>query len=156
MGDSANCRSRRSNCRVICTRHDWRWQTSASTGDDAQALTLREAAAALRELVEERYWLDDDDFYAIALDGDKAPVRDVSSNPGQLLWSGLPSPDHARRTAWRLLGDDMFSGWGLRTLSAEHPGYNPLSYQRGSVWPHDTMLAAAGMFRYGLREEAAP
>jgi len=54
-----------------------------------------------------------------------------------------------------LLAVDMFSGWGLRTLSSEHRGYNPLSYQRGSVWPHDTLLAAAGMFRYGLREEAA-
>ena len=75
--------------------------------------------------------------------------------PGQLLWCGLPSPDHARRTAQRLMADDMFSGWGLRTLSSKHPRYNPMSYQRGSVWPHDTMLAAAGMFRYGLNDEAA-
>ena len=62
----------------------------------------------------------------------------------------MPAGLHAR-----LMADDMFSGWGLRTLSSEHPRYNPMSYQRGSVWPHDTMLAAAGMFRYGLNDEAA-
>ena len=124
-------------------------------GDDAEAVRLRDSATALRGLVEERYWLEDEDFYAVALDGDKEPVRTISSNPGQLLWCGLPSPDHARRTTARLIADDMFSGWGLRTLSSKHPRYNPMSYQRGSVWPHDTMLAAAGMFRYGLNDEAA-
>ncbi len=124
-------------------------------GDHAEALRLRDSATALRCLVEERYWLEDEGFYAVAIDGDKQPVRTVSSNPGQLLWCGLPSPDHARRTAERLVADDMFSGWGLRTLSSKHPRYNPLSYQRGSVWPHDTMLTAAGMVRYGLDDSAA-
>lgn len=125
------------------------------TGDHGEALRLRDSATRLRSLVEQRYWLEDEDFYAVAIDGDKQPVRTVSSNPGQLLWCGLPSPDHARRTAERLVADDMFSGWGLRTLSSKHPRYNPLSYQRGSVWPHDTMLAAAGMVRYGLDDSAA-
>jgi glycogen debranching enzyme len=124
-------------------------------GDQAKALRLRDSAKAQRVLVEERYWLEEEDFYAVAVDGNKEPVRTISSNPGQLLWCGLPSPDHARRSARRLLADDMFSGWGLRTLSSKHPRYNPLSYQRGSVWPHDTMLTAAGMARYGLRDEAA-
>jgi glycogen debranching enzyme len=124
-------------------------------GDPATALRLRDSATALRALVEERYWLEDENFYAVAVDGDKEPVRTIASNPGQLLWCGLPSPDHARRTAQRLVADDMFSGWGLRTLSSKHPRYNPMSYQRGSVWPHDTMLAAAGMARYGLNDIAA-
>jgi glycogen debranching enzyme len=124
-------------------------------GDRAEALRLLESAKALRALVEERYWLEDEGTYATAVDGDKEPVCTISSNPGQLLWCGLPSPDHARRTSARLLADDMFSGWGLRTLSSKHPRYNPMSYQRGSVWPHDTMLTAAGMARYGLNEEAA-
>lgn len=130
-------------------------ELSEHRGDQASALRLREAAKALRGLVEERYWLEEEDFYAVAVDGNKEPVRTISSNPGQLLWCGLPSPDHARRSARRLLADDMFSGWGLRTLSSKHPRYNPLSYQRGSVWPHDTMLTAAGMARYGLHDEAA-
>jgi glycogen debranching enzyme len=124
-------------------------------GERDEALRLQESAATLRCLVEDSYWLEDDDFYALAIDGDKQPVRTVSSNPGHLLWCGLPSPDHARRTAERLVADDMFSGWGLRTMSSNHPRYNPLSYQRGSVWPHDTMLSAAGMFRYGLDDLAA-
>jgi len=130
-------------------------ELSARRGDEGEAARLREDAAALRDLVEDKFWLADEGFYAIALDGDKKPVASISSNPGQLLWTGLASPAHARRTAKRLLADDMFTGWGLRTLSAEHSRYNPLSYQRGSVWPHDTMLTAAGMFRYGLRDQAA-
>jgi glycogen debranching enzyme len=124
-------------------------------GDQAEADRLLEAAEALRALVEERYWLEDEGTYAVAVDGDKQPVRTISSNPGQLLWCGLPSRVRAGRTAERLLADDMFSGWGLRTLSSKHPRYNPLSYQRGSVWPHDTMLTAAGMARYGLNDQAA-
>ncbi|HJU57450.1 MAG TPA: amylo-alpha-1,6-glucosidase, partial [Actinomycetota bacterium] len=115
---------------------------------------LREAAAELRDLVEDRFWLDDLGTYVLGLDGDKRPVRSVASNAGHLLWTGLPHPDRARRVAARLLEPDMFSGWGLRTLSADHIAYNPLSYQLGSVWPHDTALAAAGMVRYGLRDEA--
>jgi glycogen debranching enzyme len=90
----------------------------------------------------------------MALDGEKRPVESNGSNPGQLMWMGLPDPRRARATAARLLQADLFTGWGLRTLSSSHPSYNPLSYQRGSVWPHDTILAAAGMYRYGLVDDA--
>ncbi|HZU06363.1 MAG TPA: glycogen debranching N-terminal domain-containing protein [Chloroflexota bacterium] len=124
-------------------------------GDEAEALRLRQAAAVLRARVEERFWLPEAGFYAFALDGHKRPVRSIASNPGHLLWCGLPRPERAAAVAARLLAPDMFSGWGLRTLSAHHPAYNPLSYQRGSVWPHDTALAAAGLWRYGLQEEAS-
>jgi glycogen debranching enzyme len=124
-------------------------------GDHAEARLLRTAAADLRALVEARYWLPDRGFYALALDGGKQPVESVSSNAGHLLWCGLPSPERAEAVARRLLEPDLFSGWGLRTLSSEHGRYNPLSYQRGSVWPHDTMIAAAGAWRYGRRGEAA-
>jgi glycogen debranching enzyme len=124
-------------------------------GDMLEAERLQHSATQLRALVEARYWLEDEGFYAVALDGHKEPVRSATSNPGQLLWTGLPSPEHAARTARRMLEDDMFSGWGLRTLSARHVRYNALSYQRGSVWPHDTLLTAAGMHRYGFRHEAA-
>jgi glycogen debranching enzyme len=124
-------------------------------GDAGEAERLRRAAGELRVRVEERFWLEAQQFYAVALDGDKRPVTSIASNPGHLLWCGLPDPHRAAAVARRLLEPDLFSGWGLRTLSSEHPAYNPLSYQRGSVWPHDTLLAAAGLWRYGLREEAS-
>jgi glycogen debranching enzyme len=124
-------------------------------GETSTAERLREAAANLRALVEERYWLREEDFYAMAVDGRKEPVSSIGSNPGQLLWTGLPTRERASAVTRRLLADDMFTGWGIRTLSSDHPRYNALSYQRGSVWPHDTALIAAGMWRYGLRDEAA-
>jgi glycogen debranching enzyme len=126
-----------------------------ASADRSEAERLRGAARDLRARVEERYWLDDGEFYAMALDGHKRPVASIASNAGHLLWTGLPTTERARAVAARLLADDVFTGWGLRTLSAKHARYNPLSYQRGSVWPHDTALAAAGMWRYGLRGEAA-
>jgi glycogen debranching enzyme len=121
----------------------------------AQAERLRARAHELRALVEDRYWIPNDSIYALALDGRKHALASVASNPGHLLWSGLPGRERAAAVAKRLLEPDLFTGWGLRTLSSEHPRYNPLSYQRGSVWPHDTALAAAGLSRYGLRHEAA-
>jgi glycogen debranching enzyme len=124
-------------------------------GEMRPAACLQEEAAKLRGLVEERFWLVDRGFYALALDGRKQQVASVSSNPGHLLWCGVPSRERAALVAQRLLAPDMFSGWGLRTLSSLHQAYNPLSYQRGSVWPHDTVLAAAGLWRYGLREEGS-
>jgi glycogen debranching enzyme len=124
-------------------------------GERGEADRLRTEARELQALVEDRYWLEDRGFYAIALDARKRPVTSVTSNPGQLLWTGLPAPERADAVARRLLERDLFTGWGLRTLTSEHARYNPLSYQRGSVWPHDTALAAAGLWRYGRREEAA-
>jgi glycogen debranching enzyme len=124
------------------------------TGGTGEGERLRSEAGALRDLVEERFWIEELGSYALALDGDKRQVRSVASNAGHLLWCGLPDADRARRVTARLLEPDMSSGWGLRTLSSAHPAYNPLSYQLGSVWPHDTALAAAGMARYGFRDEA--
>lgn len=125
-----------------------------AAGEPDAAREARESAEAVRARVEERLWLEEEGTYALALGGDGRLVASASSNPGQLLWSGLPSPERARRVARRLLADDLFSGWGLRTLAATHVAYNPMSYQLGSVWPHDTALFAAGLVRYGLREEA--
>jgi glycogen debranching enzyme len=124
-------------------------------GDSAAATHQRDAATALAVLVEQRFYLPHEGFYALALDGAKQPLATIASNPGHLLWCGLPSPSRAADVAGRLLQRDMHTGWGLRTLSSQHPAYNPLSYQLGSVWPHDTVLAAAGLFRYGHRDEAA-
>lgn len=124
-------------------------------GEHAEAESLRLAAGRLRDLVEERYWLEEQGFYAFALDYKKDLVASIASNPGHLLWCGLPTQERAIKLAKRFLKPDLFSGWGLRTLSSENPAYNPLSYQLGSVWPHDTVLVAAGLCRYGLYEEAS-
>ena len=88
-------------------------------------------------------------FYAQALDGEKRPVAAIASNPGHLLFCGLPSPERARLVAARLRRPDLDSGWGVRTLAAGMPTYNPMSYHNGSVWPHDNSLIAAGLARYG-------
>ena len=125
------------------------------TGEHEAAGALRAAVRELQAIVEDSFWQEDRDFYALALDGRKQPVTSISSNPGHLLWTGLPRPERAEAVAQRLLEDDLFTGWGLRTLSSKHERYNPLSYQRGSVWPHDTALAAAGLRRYGRHDEAS-
>jgi glycogen debranching enzyme len=116
---------------------------------------LRQKAAALRDQVEELFWCEDTGFYAYALDGDKRPVKTIVSNPGHLLWSGIASPDRAARVRQRLMQPDLWSGWGIRTLSADNPAYNPFSYQNGSVWPHDNGIIAMGFRRYGFVKEAA-
>jgi glycogen debranching enzyme len=124
-------------------------------GEEPRALTLRNKAADLRTRFEQRFWCEDIGCYAFMLDSNKEPVRTVASNAGHLLWSGLPSRQHAERTMKRLFESDMWSGWGIRTLSARNPAYNPLSYQRGSVWPHDNGIIALGFKRYGFAAESA-
>jgi len=124
-------------------------------GDEALAQKLRQRAAALREKFEELFWCEDTGFYAYALDGDKQPVKTIVSNPGHLLWSGIVRPDRAASVVRRLMQPDMWSGWGIRTLSADNPAYNPFSYQNGSVWPHDNGIIAMGFRRYGFVNEAA-
>jgi glycogen debranching enzyme len=81
-------------------------------------------------------------------------VLTVASNPGHLLWSGIVQPERAGRVVQRLMAPDMRTGWGIRTLSAEHRSYNPYSYQNGSVWPHDNAIIARGFRRYGFVTEA--
>src|SRR2546428_5864064 len=88
----------------------------------------------------------------MALDRDRRPCRVISSNPGHLLWTRLVSDSRASIVARRLMADDMFTGWGVRTLSAGERLYNPMSYHNGSVWPHDTAIAAAGLRRSGQTE----
>lgn len=129
-------------------------EVAEAIGDAEEASRLRAAAARQRQVVEDRFWMPEVGFYAQALDHEKRQVDSISSNPGQLLWSGLPDPRRAAIVAERLSQTDMYSGWGLRTLSSANPAYNPLAYQLGSVWPHDTLLTAAGLWRYGLHEAA--
>ena len=116
---------------------------------------LRRKAAELQRRFEDAFWCEDTGFYAFTLDPEKRPVKTISSNAGHLLWSGIVHPERAGRVVKRLLEPDMWSGWGIRTLSSENPAYNPLSYQRGSVWPHDNGIIAMGFRRYGFAAEAA-
>jgi glycogen debranching enzyme len=116
---------------------------------------LRRKAAALQQKVEKLFWCEETGFYVYALDGEKKQVRTIVSNPGHLLWSGLVSRERAGRVIARLLEPDMWSGWGIRTLSEKNPAFNPFSYQNGSIWPHDNGIIAMGCKRYGFAEEAA-
>jgi glycogen debranching enzyme len=120
-------------------------------GDAAE---LRKKAGALFVRFNQAFWNEAGGFYAFALDGDKKQVLSVASNPGQCLWSGIVPADRARRVVGRLMQPDMWSGWGIRTLSARHTKYNPFNYQTGAVWPHDNGFIAAGMKRYGFEKEA--
>ena len=120
-----------------------------------RAQELRRRAADLQQRFEERFWCEDIGCYAFALDSNKQPVRTIASNVGHCLWSGLIRPDRAARVVERLMRPDMWSGWGIRTLSRENPAYNPNSYQCGSVWPHDNGIIALGFKRYGFAREAA-
>jgi glycogen debranching enzyme len=130
-------------------------QLARLLGEHDRAQALEHQAHALRERFEQAYWCDDIGTYAIALDARKAPCRVRSSNAGQCLFTGIVSPERARRVAEHLMSDGGFSGWGIRTIHSQEARFNPMSYHNGSVWPHDCSLVAAGLGRYGLREQAS-
>lgn len=111
---------------------------------------LLRRAAALRDAWHQAYWVDDEGFYALALDPDKQQVRTIASNVGHALGTGIVPPAVAARIADRLMADDLFSGWGIRTLSTAHPSYNPFAYHLGAVWPVENATIALGFKRYGL------
>src|SRR5580658_9654836 len=115
----------------------------------------RKAATAMRHRVEAQFWIEEEGFYGVAVDGEGALCTPQTSNVGHLLFVGLPAPDRAARVIGRLLSRDFNCGWGLRTLAAGTARFNPMSYHNGSVWPHDTSICAAGMARYGERRGAA-
>lgn len=123
-------------------------------GDPSTAEEQERQAARLRERFERDFWSDDLGCYQMALQAGGVPTDVVSSNAGQVLWGGIAAPERARRVAERLMQPDMFSGWGVRTLSSGATAYNPVSYHLGSVWPHDNGLIAAGLRRYGQDEPA--
>jgi glycogen debranching enzyme len=126
----------------------------AVDGDMQRADRLRWEADELRKRFARDFWMSEHSAYAQALDADKKQIDAVTSNAAHTLWAGIAYPEHAALLVRRLMEPDMYTGWGLRTLSSRYPTYNPMSYHNGSVWPHDTGLAAQGMARYGFREEA--
>ncbi|HEX3103783.1 MAG TPA: amylo-alpha-1,6-glucosidase [Terriglobales bacterium] len=131
---------------------------SSELGDEKTCRELESQASTLRRKFEEAFWCEDLGTYALALDGKKRKGQGVcrvrASNAGHCLFTGIASPEHARKTAETLLQADFFSGWGIRTLATKEARYNPLSYHNGSVWPHDNALIASGFGRYGFRNLA--
>ena len=120
--------------------------------DNERAKKWLTRAAALREAIEQRFWIDSFQFYAIALDGDGAPCRVRASNAGHLLFCGVPTEDHAAAVCSQLLSNQFSSGWGIRTLRQGEVRYNPMSYHNGSIWPHDSAICAAGIAKYAGRQ----
>ena len=118
-------------------------------GKHAFADALDTQAARLAERFEATFWCEDIGTYALALDGEKRPCRVRTSNAGQVLFSGIASPERAERVMRDLMRPSFFSGWGIRTVAREEARYNPMSYHNGSVWPHDNSLIASGLARYG-------
>ena len=123
--------------------------------DRELAARLEREAEELRRRFDEAFWNDDNGgFYALALDRDKRQVDSLCSNIGHLLWSGIALPERVEAVVDGLMGDGLWSGWGVRTMSTDDAGYNPLSYHNGTVWPHDNSLIALGLARYARWPEA--
>jgi glycogen debranching enzyme len=123
--------------------------------DEELARRLEHEAQELKRAFDEAFWMPEREYYALALDGEKQRVDSITSNPGHLLWSGILDADRAALVAGHLLGDALFSGWGVRTMAEGEGGYNPIRYHNGTVWPHDNSLIAYGLGRHGFRDQAA-
>jgi glycogen debranching enzyme len=123
--------------------------------DGELAARLERETAELKRRFNEDFWIPEREFFAVALDGDKRRVDTLTSNVGHLLWSGIVDEDKADALVDHLVGDKLFSGWGVRTMAEGEGPYNPIEYHNGTVWPHDNSFVAAGLARYGYRDEAA-
>jgi glycogen debranching enzyme len=143
---------------ALCEVQGYAWRALINTAglardvwsDPDWAATLEATALELAQRFRREFWIPELNFPALAIDGSGRRVEVVASNAGHLLYSGMLDEPDAVRVGERLLEPDMFTGFGLRTLSAEARLYHPMSYHNGSVWPHDTMLAAVGMKAYGM------
>ena len=127
---------------------------AARLGHAKDAVAWQQQADHLRDLFVERFWWHEEDTFYLALDGDKRPCKVVSSNAGQCLWTGIVPEDRAEALINRMMRKDMYTEWGIRTLSSRAVRYNPMSYHNGSVWPHDTAIIGAGFSQYGCKHEA--
>ncbi|OAA31646.1 hypothetical protein AT15_06115 [Kosmotoga arenicorallina S304] len=123
-------------------------------GKENKAYSLDEKAKALKYRFNRDFWLEDEKYFAIALDGNKRKVDSISSNPGQCLFTGIVDDDKVAPVVKKLLSPELFTGWGIRTLSTDMRRYNPFSYHNGSVWPHDNSIIIMGLLKYGYTKEA--
>jgi len=131
-----------------------RARIARGASDAAGAARWDAKADGLKKAFNHAYWLPDREWFAVALDRAKEPVDALTSNIGHCLWTGIADQDKAARVATHLMSEEMFSGWGIRTLAASMAAYNPMSYHNGSVWPHDNALCMAGLMRYGFTGHA--
>src|SRR4029450_4684444 len=123
--------------------------------DPALADRLEREANQLSDRINRDFWSDArGGYYIVGLDADKRPIDSMTSNMGHLLWSGIVPEERARAVAEQLIADGRFSGWGVRTLSRDDGGFNPIGYHSGTIWPHDNAITALGLARYGFRDEA--
>ncbi|WP_026688865.1 amylo-alpha-1,6-glucosidase [Alteribacter aurantiacus] len=122
-------------------------------GEKAEA--LRSEAANLKDAFEKAFWMEDVNFYALALDEGKNQVGTITSNPGHVLFSGMLDQDRAQTVSSMLVSDKMFSGYGIRTMGKGEAGYNPMSYHNGTIWPHDNSMVILGMSKTGNKQDAA-
>jgi glycogen debranching enzyme len=123
-------------------------------GDREQARRLFHEAGELKKRFNEKFWMEEEGFFALGLDAQKRPIRSITSNPGHCIATAIADSSLVERTAERMFAPDLFSGWGIRTLSSDHPRYNPYSYHLGSVWPVEQGTFAMGFMRYGLFDRA--
>ncbi len=131
-----------------------RGHLAQEAGDTAIATRCFDKARHLKRTFNERFWLPERGWFAVGLDRDKRPIDALTSNLGHCLWTGIVDEHKAEQVADHLLSDDMFTGWGIRTLAASMGAYNPVSYHNGSVWPHDNAICVGGLMRYGFVEHA--
>jgi glycogen debranching enzyme len=129
-------------------------EVASAAGEPDRAARLKAEACDLRRRFRDAFWVADRHFLALALQKDGRRAEAIASNPGQALWTGIVDEEHVDAIASQLLGPELFSGWGVRTLSAAEPAYNPIDYQVGAVWPHDTALVMSGLKRCGKNSEA--
>lgn len=146
---------------ALCEVQGYAYGAKRGAAELAEALghkdlceTLNRQADALREKFDEAFWSDELSTYALALDGEKRQCLVRSSNAGQCLFTGIANPNRIKAITETLMSEDSYSGWGIRTLAASEPHYNPMSYHNGSVWPHDNALIAYGLALSGEREQA--
>lgn len=123
-------------------------------GKKEEATKLREKADKLKKLYDEKFWMENQQFHAIALDKDKQQVGTLTTNPGHVLFAEMLEEDKAEKVIEKLVGPAFFSGYGIRTMAEGEAGYNPMSYHDGSIWPHDNSMILLGMSKLKHQEEA--
>ena len=159
FADGTNSRLPRATCEIQGLVYDARVRgarLAREIWNDPELATRLEAQAAdLKRRFNNDFWIESRGFFALALDGDKRQVDSLTSNIGHLLWSGVVDDDKAAAIVSHLMSDEMFSGWGVRTMAEGEGGYNPIEYHNGTVWPHDNSFIAMGLRRYGYGPEAA-